>query len=246
MLEFDRLRVCYGDFPAVSSFSWQIGEGQIAALIGVNGAGKTTLLQAAAGLIPPRSGHIRFCGEDITALSADEVIRRGLCLVPQGGRCFLRMSVQDNLLTGSYRRAARPYARQSLEEVYALFPDLKRQRRRPAGTLSGGQRQMLAIGRALMARPRCLLFDEISLGLAPVVIQSLYECIGRINRERGITVVLVEQDIRRVLRIADLCAVMLQGRSTLSGRVEQMAYRDIRDAYFGLQRGANGTDSAFD
>ena len=234
VLQINDLKVQYGDFISVTSCSLHVAPGQIFALIGTNGAGKSSLLNAAAGLIRPVSGSVVFQSEDITGLRADQVISRGLCLVPQGGRCFSRMSVQDNLLVGSYPKAARAGARDSLERVYSLFPDLRVKRNAPAGSLSGGQRQMVAIGRALMSRPRCLMFDEISLGLAPVVIRDLYKCIRRINREDGTTVILVEQDTGRALRIADSFAVMLKGTVTMTGSAEDPDYDRINAACFGL------------
>lgn len=234
MLQIKDLQVKYGDFIAVSSVSMSLPAGGIAALIGANSAGKSSLLNAVAGLLKPSAGRVLFQGEDITGLSADQVVGRGLCLVPQGGRCFVRMSVQDNLLIGSYPKAARRHAKATLEQVYALFPDLQAKRNEPAGTLSGGQRQMVAIGRAMMSEPKCLMFDEISLGLAPVVIRDIYQRIQQINREKHIAVVVVEQDTERALRIADDCHVMLKGAITLSGRAADMDNERIRSAYFGI------------
>ena len=235
MLRTEALQVKYGDFTAVSSASLEVPEGSIAALIGANGAGKTSLLQAAAGLIRPSGGHLYFGGEEITGLSAPERVRRGLSLVPQGGRCFLRMSVEDNLLMGAYLQPARREAGRSLTYVYDLFPDLADRRKMAAGALSGGQRQMVAIGRALMARPRCLMFDEISLGLAPIVIQEIYRRIRQINETRKTTIVLVEQDTARAMQISDVCFVMLKGTITLSGPSAELTPGDVRLHYFGLQ-----------
>lgn len=234
MLQIRDLTVKYGDFISVDACSLTAAPGEILALIGTNGAGKSSLLSAAAGLIRPAGGQVLFEGEDITGLRADEVIGRGLSLVPQGGRCFARMSVQDNLLVGSYPKAARARAGESLEKVYSLFPDLWDKRRSPAGSLSGGQRQMVAIGRALMSGPGCLIFDEISLGLAPVVIKDLYARIRRINREDKMTVILVEQDTARALEIADSFAVMLKGRVTMTGSAADPDFDRIKSAYFGL------------
>ena len=234
MLRIEGLQVKYGDFIAVSSATLEIPAGQIAALIGANGAGKSSLLSAATGLHRPSAGKVFFEGEDITGLPADQVLRRGLCLVPQGGRCFLRMSVRDNLLMGSYPPAARKHAKETMERVYALFPVLRQKAKEPAGTLSGGQRQMVAIGRALMSRPKCLLFDEISLGLAPVVIKDIYARVQEINREQGVTAVLVEQDTERALRMANTCHVMMKGAITLSGEARTLNHEKIKAAYFGI------------
>lgn len=234
MLQIENLRVQYGDFIAVSSVSMALAPGETVALIGANSAGKSSLLSAVAGLLKPSAGRVLFQGEDVTGMPADRLVQRGLCLVPQGGRCFGRMSVQDNLLMGSYPRAARARARESLEEVYGLFPALGEKRRAPAATLSGGQRQMVAIGRALMSLPRVLMFDEISLGLAPVVTRGLYARIRQINRDRGIAILLVEQDMERALNIADTCHVMLKGALTLSGPAASMDREAIKAAYFGI------------
>ena len=234
MLKIDGLQVKYGDFIAVSSVSMEAAEGKITALIGANGSGKTSLLSSAAGLIRPAAGWVKFCGEDITGLSADQIVGRGLSLVPQGGHCFLRMSVLDNLMVGSYPKAARPHAKRSLERVLSLFPMLKEKLRDPAGSLSGGQRQMLAIGRAMMSEPRCMMFDEISLGLAPIAVRDLYERVLRLNREEGVTMVIVEQDTERVLRTSDSCYVMLKGKVMASGPSASLSPDAVRSAYFGM------------
>jgi len=234
MLQIENLQVKYGDFIAVSSLSMDVEAGQIVALIGANGAGKSSLLNAVAGLLQPSQGRVCFEGRDITRLSADQVARQGLSLVPQGGRCFVRMSVEDNLLIGGYPRAARRHARMNLERVYGIFPALAEKRRTQAVTLSGGQRQMLAIGRALMLEPKCVLFDEISLGLAPVVIKELYACICRIRQQEHITVVLVEQDMERALKICDKYYVMLKGAITMAGDPRTMPISEIKSAYFGI------------
>ena len=234
MLRVDKVQVRYGDFLAVSSVSMALEKGEMSALIGGNGAGKSSLLQAISGLHSPCAGHIWFENEEITGLPAEKVVQRGLCLVPQGGRCFQRMTVEENLLLGAYPSAARRNIGKGLESVYSLFPVLKEKRKAAAGTLSGGQRQMVAIGRALMSQPRCLMFDEISLGLAPVVIRDLYACIVRLNREKGLTVLLVEQDMERVLKVADTCHFMLKGSITASERPENLNKERIRSLYFGV------------
>ena len=234
MLIIDSLRVAYGDFIAVSGASLEAGDGQIAAVIGANGAGKSSLLNTVAGLLPSAGGKVFFRGEDITGMPPEKIVDRGLALVPQGGRCFPRMSVRDNLMVGSYPKRARRDAAATLERVYALFPVLKEKEKDLDGTLSGGQRQMLAIGRALMSKPSCLMFDEISLGLAPIVINDIYALIGRINREEKIGVVLVEQNTERALRISDSCFVMLKGRVVLSGQSAQVSTEAVKAAYFGI------------
>ena len=234
MLKIENLRVCYDGLIAVSNVSLSVSAGQIVSLIGANGAGKTSLLSAAAGLLKPESGKVFFREEEITGLPADKIVNRGLCMVPQGGRCFQRMSVEDNLIIGSYPKAARAERARSLETVYGLFPMLKEKRRDAAGTLSGGQRQMVAIGRALMTKPKCLIFDEISLGLAPVVIQDIYATIRRINQEQGTAILLVEQDTERALRASDYSYIMLEGAVSLEGPSGELTREASREAYFGI------------
>ena len=239
MLTVKDLQVKYDDFIAVSSASLTLDAGQVTALIGANGAGKSSLMNAVAGLLKPSAGEVFFQGEKITGLSADQVVQKGLCLVPQGGRCFQRMNVEDNLLIGSYPKAARARRNDTLELVYALFPVLKTKRKDLAGTLSGGQRQMVAIGRALMTNPQCMMFDEISLGLAPVVIQEIYARIRTINQERKTTVLLVEQDTNRALQMSDQSYFMLEGTISLFGPSAEMTPEMVRGAYFGLSESSS-------
>lgn len=234
MLSVEGLEVRYGDFIAVHDTTISVGEGQVCALIGANGSGKSSLLNCIAGLMAPYAGTVTFDGTDITGRAAKEVVGEGLSLVPQGGRCFPRMSVMDNLMCGSYPKRARTEAKSSLERVFDLFPVMYEKRRELAGSLSGGQMQMLAIGRALMSRPRCIMFDEISLGLAPVAIQGLYECIARISEEEGLTILVVDQDSERALQMADVGYVMLTGTISLSGSAQDLAGDAFRSAYFGI------------
>jgi len=223
----------YGDFLAVADASMDVPAGQVVSLIGSNGAGKSTLMDCLAGVHTPTSGKIYFEGEDITGLPAHEIVARGLALVPQGSRCFVRMSVEDNLIMGSYLKSARPYAKQSLERVYELFPVLKEKRNDLSGSLSGGQRQMVAIGRALMTRPKMILFDEISLGLAPTIIKDIYARIKQINQE-GMNILLVEQDVKRSRKASTTCYVMLKGKIVLSGPSATLTEEEIKNAYFGI------------
>ena len=234
LLSIKNLSAGYGDFVAVESVDLAVKKGQIVSLIGINGAGKTTLMYTVAGLHKPASGKVLFGGEDITGLSADKIVAKGLSLVPQGGRCFTRMSVQDNLLMGSFPRSVRKNAKQTLEHIYELFPDLGEMKQRPAGNLSGGQRQMVAIGRALMGDPECLIFDEISLGLSPAVINDIYKKIKRINEEENTSIILIEQDIRRALKASDAFYVMLKGRVALSGQSDEIDSETLKKAYFGI------------
>lgn len=202
-------------------------------VIGANGAGKSTLMDTIAGVHKPTAGTITFKGEDITGMPAEKVVLRGLSLVPQGSRCFIRMTVEDNLVMGSYPKAARAKVKDSLERVYELFPVLKEKRNDLSGSLSGGQRQMVAIGRALMTNPELVLFDEISLGLAPTIIKDIYARIKQISGE-GMTVVLVEQDTKRAIKTGEISHVMLKGKVVLSGRSAELGEEEIKKAYFGL------------
>lgn len=234
LLKVEDLSAGYGDFLAVDSVGMSVEKGQIVSLIGLNGAGKTTLINTVAGLHKPSSGKVIFNGEDITSLSANKIAGKGLSLVPQGGRCFGRMSVQDNLLMGSFPKAARKNVKEKLEHIYELFPDLAEMKRKPAGNLSGGQRQMAAIGRALMAKPQCLIFDEISLGLSPAVISDIYKKIKLINETEKTSIILIEQDISRALKASDSFFVMLKGRVVLSGKSSGVDSETLKKAYFGI------------
>ena len=234
LLKVEGIQARYGDFIAVHSASLEVPEGKIVSLIGSNGAGKSTLMDTVAGLHKPSAGKVYFKGEDITGLSAEKIVTRGLSLVPQGSRCFIRMSVEDNLIMGSFPKSVRAKAKDNLEKVYNLFPVLKEKRNDASGSLSGGQRQMVAVGRALMTDPELILFDEISLGLAPTVIKDIYATIKRLNKETGITVLLVEQDTHRAIKTGEFCHVMLKGNVVLSGKSRELGDDEIKKAYFGI------------
>ncbi len=233
ILKVEGVQAKYGDFIAVESATLDVPQGKIVSVIGANGAGKSTLMDTIAGIHKPSAGRIIFKGEDITGMPAEKVVLRGLSLVPQGSRCFIRMTVEDNLIMGSYPKAARKKVKESLERVYELFPVLKQKRNDLSGSLSGGQRQMVAIGRALMNNPECVLFDEISLGLAPTIIKDIYARIKEISAD-GMTVVLVEQDTHRAIRTGEISHVMLKGRVVLSGVSKELGEDEIKKAYFGL------------
>lgn len=233
MLKVEDVQTRYGDFIAVESATLDVPQGQIVSLIGANGAGKSTLMDTVAGLHKPHNGKIYFKGEDITGMPAEKIVLRGLSLVPQGSRCFIRMSVEDNLIMGSFPKAARKSVNDTLEYVYTLFPVLKEKRNDPSGSLSGGQRQMVAVGRALMTKPECILFDEVSLGLAPTIIKDIYARIKEISKG-GTTVLLVEQDTQRAIRTAELIHVMLKGKVVLSGSPKELSDDEIKKAYFGI------------
>jgi branched-chain amino acid transport system ATP-binding protein len=234
LLEARNLHIGYGDAPAVSDVSLEVGAGEIVAVIGPNGAGKTTLINAIAGLLRCRRGELRFDGADMTRVRAHDYCGHGIALVPEGRRLFAKMSVEENLELGCYLPAARAQREPSLEKVYGLFPILRDKRRQPAAELSGGQQQMVAIGRALMARPRIVLFDEPSLGLAPTVVDAMFETIARV-REEGAAVLLVEQNVLKALDAADRAYVLEQGRIVTTGLPDELLKQPhIREAYLGV------------
>ena len=233
MLSIDSLTVKYGDMTAVDNVSMKVREGELVSVLGPNSSGKTTLMNTIAGLEFPCGGGISLLGQSLKGLSSDKIVELGVSLVPQGGRCFNRMSVFENLMVGSYTKRARRSAKGSLDRVYRLFPVLHEKRNQPAGSLSGGQRQMVAIGRALMSCPRLLLFDELSLGLAPVVIKDIYSAIKQISREENTTVVMVEQDTKRAMSMTDYTYIMLKGKVVLEGRSGELSDDAVRKAYFG-------------
>jgi branched-chain amino acid transport system ATP-binding protein len=234
LLEVRHLAIAYGDAPAVWDASLQVSEGQLVSVIGPNGAGKSTLVNTIAGLQRPRSGVLRFGDVDLAAVPSHLVCRHGIALVPEGRRLFARMSVEENLEIGCYRGAARRARSVTLERVYRLFPILRERRRQLAGSLSGGQQQMVAIGRALMAQPRLLLLDEPSLGLAPAVVDLMFETIRAIHAE-GVAILLVEQNVVRALEVADHAYVLEQGRVVADGPPSTLREEPrIREAYLGL------------
>ena len=234
LLEARNLHIGYGDAPAVWDVSLDVGAGEIVAVIGPNGAGKTTLINAIAGLLRCRQGELRFDGADMTRVRAHDYCSHGIALVPEGRRLFVKMSVEENLELGCYLPAARAARETSLERVYGLFPVLRDKRDQLAGELSGGQQQMVAIGRALMARPRIVLFDEPSLGLAPTIVDDMFEIIARV-REEGAAVLLVEQNVLKALGIADRAYVLEQGRIVSTGLPDDLLKQPhIREAYLGV------------
>jgi branched-chain amino acid transport system ATP-binding protein len=237
LLSVERLDVRHGLLQAVREVSFALEEGEIVALVGANGAGKSTLLRAIAGAHPPSAGAIAFDGADVTSLRAHKRVARGIALVPEGRRLFGGMSVEDNLRV-AMRAGRRGYW--TLDRVIELFPMLGERRRSLAGNLSGGERQAAAIGRALITNPRLLLLDEVSLGLAPVVVEQLYRSLSGLL-EGGATLVLVEQELDRALGVATRVQCMLEGRIVLDGPANTMSRERIVDAYFGLRRaGARG------
>jgi branched-chain amino acid transport system ATP-binding protein len=234
LLEARHLHVGYGDAPAIWDVSLDVDAGEIVSVIGPNGAGKTTLINAIAGLLRCRRGELRFDGCDMTGIRPHDYCGHGIALVPEGRRLFVKMSVEENLELGCYLPAARAHREASLERVYTLFPILRDKRRQPAGELSGGQQQMLAIGRALMARPRIMLFDEPSLGLAPAVVDDMFGIVMRVRTE-GVAVLLVEQNVVKALEVADRAYVLEQGRIVSEGAPDVLLKQPhIRQAYLGV------------
>ncbi len=230
LLETRGLTAFYGDFQALFGVDLDLAEGETMAVIGANGAGKTTLMRSIAGVIAQKPDMVRFDGENIGAMAPDDIMAAGIAMVPEGRKLFPSLSVEENLLMGAHRRKVDGPWR--LETVYELFPILKERRHQPGTALSGGQQQMVSIGRALMSNPRVLLCDEISLGLAPVVIKDIYAAFPRI-RETGASIVVVEQDIGQAMKVADRVHCMMEGRVTLSGRPDELSREAIHDAYFG-------------
>ena len=230
LLDIRDLDAFYGDFQALFGVSMRVFEGQVVAVIGANGAGKSTLLKSIAGLIPGRADAVRFLGADIGDLRADSVVARGIALVPEGRRLFPSLTVEENLVIGGRLGRPGPW---SLARIYELFPVLAERRTMPSTALSGGQQQMVAIGRALMSNPRLLLCDEISLGLAPIVIRDIYKCLPQLTAE-GISLVVVEQDIVQALAAAHHVCCLQEGRIALEGSPKTLTREAISAAYFGV------------
>lgn len=230
LLETHDLTASYGDFQALFGVDISLEAGETLAIIGANGAGKTTLMRSLSGVLKNEPHSIRYRGEAVGALPAPDILARGIAMVPEGRRLFPSLTVEENLLIGAYgRRATGPW---TLESIYALFPILKERRRNPATALSGGQQQMVAIGRALMSNPDVLLCDEISLGLAPVVVRDIYAAFPRI-RATGAAIIIVEQDIAQALKVSNRVYCMMEGRITLSGKPCDLDRDAIHKAYFG-------------
>ena len=231
MLKIDGLKVSYGGIEAVKGITFEVPERKIVTLIGANGAGKSTTLRTIAGLVKPAKGRIHLQGEDITGLSPDRIVSKGVTLVPEGRHVFPDLTVLENLKIGAYLR--KDDLTQDLNWVYELFPRLKERSWQAAGTLSGGEQQMLAVGRALMSRPKIIMMDEPSLGLAPIVVKGIFDIIKEINR-MGVTVLLIEQNANMALRIADIGYVLETGTITMTGPGQQLlADPAIKAAYLG-------------
>ena len=234
MLRVEKLEVAYGKQQALWGISFEVRVGEIVALIGANGAGKTTTLKTISGLLRPKTGNIWLDEQPVDRRSAAEIAELGVVHVPEGRKLFPEMSVLDNLLMGSYPRPARPRRRERLEQVFGVFPRLRERQKQLAVTLSGGEQQMVAIGRGLMAGPQVLMLDEPSLGLAPIMVTEMFRVIGEINRT-GVTVLLVEQNTEHALALANRAYVLESGRVVLTGTgKELLANEQVREAYLGL------------
>jgi len=234
MLEVKGINVYYGPLQVLFDVSLSVKEKEIATVIGPNGAGKTTLLKTISGLLHPKSGSIRFLGEEISSLPAEVVVRRGVAHVPEGRGLFPYMTVLENLQLGAYTKEARSKMKETLEEVFELFPRLKERKDQLAYTLSGGEQQMLAIGRALMSRPKLLMLDEPSQGLAPKLVKSVMQTLEELNA-RGITILLVEQNVHHALNLADRGFVLENGRVILEGAAQELLNNShVKSAYLGI------------
>ena len=234
ILEIEDLHTYYGSIHALKGITLSVDEGEIVTLIGANGAGKTTTLNSISGIVRARSGVVRVAGEDVTHLSPHKIVTRGVVQVPEGRRMFARLTVDENLKMGAYTVPNAADIQAGIERAYEMFPRLKERRSQIAGTLSGGEQQMLAIARALMSQPRILLMDEPSMGLAPVLVDSIFETIGQLH-QAGTTILLVEQNARMALQIADRGYVIETGQIVLSDRAENLRENQmVRNAYLGI------------
>lgn len=229
LLAVSHLDAFYGDFQALFDLSLDVAEGEVVAIIGANGAGKSTLLKTIAGQMSATASSVRFAGEDVGGVPAHQLLRRGIALVPEGRRLFSSLSVEENLLIGGHYARKGPW---SLERVYQLFPVLKERRHQRSTSLSGGQQQMVAIGRALMSNPRLLLCDEISLGLAPIIVREIYERLPQITGD-GMSLIIVEQDVVQALKASRRVYCLQEGRVTLEGESQSISREAIAAAYFG-------------
>ncbi len=233
LLVLKDLQVAYGGIQAVKGIDLSVDQGELVCLIGANGAGKTTTLKGITGLQPIKSGKIHYAGEDITGKPAFQLVRKGLSMVPEGRGVFGALTIEENLAMGAYAREDRAAIKDDVERVFGLFPRLKERRKQTAGTLSGGEQQMLAMGRAMMSRPKLLLLDEPSMGLAPLMVQKVFETVVTISRE-GVTILLIEQNAKLALEVSSRGYVMETGEITLQGKAKQLlSDPKVRSAYLG-------------
>lgn len=234
MIKVNNLNVLYGNLQALWDVSFHVEEGEIVALVGANAAGKSTVLNTISGLLRPTSGTIEFLGQEITGLPAHHIVEAGISQIPEGRKLFPTMSVRENLELGAYIQKAWDYKNETIEDIYRLFPILKERIKQPAGTLSGGEQQIVAIARGLMARPKLCMFDEPSHGLAPILVSELFDIINSLHKH-GTTILLVEQNVERTLEVADRAYVLENGRIVLEGTGEELVEnKHVREAYLGL------------
>lgn len=235
MLEIKNLHVYYGGIHALHGISLQVPDGKIVTLLGSNGAGKSSTLRTIAGIVKPSEGSITLDGKNLLGLKSFEVLRRGIALVPEGRRVFVNLTVRENLILGAYTRNDKTEINQTMEEIFSLFPRLQERISQPAGTLSGGEQQMLALGRALMSQPKLLMIDEPSLGLAPVLSQGVLKKLKEVNQMKGQTILLIEQNARAAMSIADYAYILETGKIVLEGDAESLARDDqVRKSYLGV------------
>ncbi|MGZ3579308.1 MAG: ABC transporter ATP-binding protein [Syntrophales bacterium] len=235
MLKLSNVQTFYGNVQVLKDLSIEVSPGEIITLIGANGAGKTTTLMSISGIVPPRTGEILFDDKPIQNLSPDDIVAAGISLVPEGRRIFPRLTVMENLDMGAFLRRDKADIKKDVNHIFELFPILAERRHQQGGTLSGGEQQMLAISRALMARPRLLLLDEPSLGLGPILVRLIFDIIGKINTERRTTIFLVEQNAHMALKVAHRGYVMENGRITLEGYADALLRNeDVKKAYLGI------------
>ncbi len=234
MLQIENIHVAYGDLPVLSDISLEIGDESIVAVLGPNGAGKTTLLKTVVGLLQPTQGEIIFMGNSITQTATHEIINSGLALVPEWRGTFSTLTVLENLELGAYPRRARPYKEESLQRMFDIFPILAERQEQKAGTLSGGERQMLAIGRALMSKPKLLMLDEPSLGLAPLIVEQIFEVVKQISQD-GVSILVVEQNVQVALEIAEHAYIMETGRMVQHDSAASLLNDErVKEAYIGI------------
>ncbi len=234
MLKIENLYVNYGNLQIIQGVSMEIQDGEMISLVGSNGAGKTTLLKAISGLKKVKSGKIIFDGEEISSMNAAQIVEHGVVQVPEGRQLFPQMSVQENLELGSYLKASKKKRKENLAHVYEMLPDLKEKAKLPAGSLSGGQQQMVAIGRGMMACPKVLIFDEPSIGLSPLLTDIMFEIIEKIKND-GVTIMLVEQNVQNALRLADRGYVLEQGKIAMEGKAEDLlTNEELKKSYLGM------------
>jgi branched-chain amino acid transport system ATP-binding protein len=233
-LRVSDLHAAYGPIRALHGISLEVGQGSVLTLLGGNGSGKSTLLRVVSGMLPPTAGTVEFMGQDVTGQGTGSLVRRGIVQVPEGRQIFPDFTVEENLRIGAYTQPMGTYVRTSMEEVFALFPILKERRTQQGLTLSGGEQQMLAIGRALMSNPKLLLLDEPSLGLAPLIVQDIYRAVRTLNKERGVTILLVEQNAVLALGVATFAYVLEAGKVAVSGTADELrGNEEVRRSYLG-------------